>query len=137
MTPHWSASKKPVSPDVRTSKKILYVDDDKDLRELVTIALHDSGHEVLTAGDATEAMRLTEGVKLGLIILDLDLAGEDGLMLMRFFKCNQPDVPIILYTGLEHDDHAILGMLQQGAQQYVRKGPLEDLCKAVQAAVRY
>jgi CheY-like chemotaxis protein len=81
-------------------------------------------------------MRLTDGVKLGLIILDLDLDGEDGLVLMKFFKCNQPDVPIILYTGLNHDDAAILEMLRQGAHQYVRKGPLEDLRKAVQAAVR-
>ena len=112
------------------------MDDDKDLRDLVTTDLHDNGYEVLAAKNATEAMVLTEGVKLGLIILDLDLAGENGLMLMKFFKPNQPDVPIILYTGLSHDDDAILEMLQQGAHQYVHKCPLEDLRKAVQAAMR-
>ena len=57
-------------------------------------------------------------------------------MLMRFFKRNQPDVPIILYTGLGHDDEAIQEMLRQGARQYVRKGPLAELLQAVRAAVR-
>jgi len=136
MNPHWSVREEHGSADIRASKKILYVDDDKDWRDVVTGTLHDAGHEVLTAKDATEAMVLTEGVKLGLTILDLDLAGEDGLILMKFFKRNQPDVPIILYTGLSHDDNAILAMLKQGAHQYVRKGPLGDLRKAVQAAIQ-
>jgi DNA-binding response OmpR family regulator len=136
MTPHWSVKAKQSSPDARPGKKLLYVDDDKDWRDVVAAALQDAGHEVLTAKDATEAMRLTEDATLELIILDLDLDGENGLTLLKFFKLNQPDVPIILYTGLNHDDDAILGMLRQGAQQYVRKGPLADLCKAVQGAAR-
>ena len=140
MTPHWSVSKKPASPPVPTDiparKKMLYVDDDKDWRDVVSTTLQDAGYEVLTAKDATESMRLTEGVKLGLIILDLDLDGEDGLVLMKFFQRNQPDAPIILFTGLSHDDDAILEMLRQGAHQYVRKGPMADLCNAVQMAVR-
>ncbi len=111
------------------------MDDDKAWREVVAIALQDAGYEVGTAKDATEAMVLTEGAQLGLIILDLDLGGEDGLMLMKFFKRNQPGVPIILYTGMDHDDDAILEMLRQGAQQYVRKDSLEDLLRAVQATV--
>ena len=81
-------------------------------------------------------MLIADDVALGLIILDLDLDGEDGLVLMEFFKCNHPDVPIILYTGLAHDDDAIQEMLRQGANQYVRKGLLADLHKAIQAAAR-
>ncbi len=135
MTPHWSVSKKAASAPVPTAipprKKMLYVDDDKDWRDVVTATFQDAGYEVLAAKDATEAMRLTEGVQLTLIILDLDLDGEDGLILLKFFKRNLPDVPIILYTGLKHDDDAILAMIRQGACQYVRKGPLEDLAKAV------
>lgn len=136
MNPHWSVGEKHGSADAPSSKKMLYVDDDKDWRDVVTVTLQDAGHEILTAKDATEAMRLAESVTLGLIILDLDLDGEDGVMLMKFFKCNQPDVPIILYTGLNHDDEAIQELLRQGAHQYVRKGPLADLHKAVQAAMR-
>ena len=136
MNSHWSVGEKHGSPAIRATRKILYVDDDKDWRDVVAVTFQDAGDEVLTAKDATNAMLCAEGAKLGLIILDLDLDGEDGLVLMQFLKRNQPDVPIILYTGLNHDDDAILEMLRQGAHQYVRKGPLEDLHKAVQGAVR-
>jgi DNA-binding NtrC family response regulator len=136
MKPHWSVRDKPKSPDVPTGKAILYVDDDKDWLDVVSVTFKDAGYKVLTAKDATEAMVLAESATLGLIILDLDLDGEDGVILMKFFKCNQPDVPIILFTGLSHDDEAILELLRQGAHQYIRKGPLEDLRKAVQTAVR-
>ena len=136
MKPHWSVRDKPGSPGLPTGKAILYVDDDKDWRDVVSVTFKDAGYKVLAAKDATEAMVLAESATLGLIILDLDLDGEDGLILMKLFKRNQPDVPIIFYTGLNHDEDAIKGMLQQGAHQYVRKGPLADLRKAVQAAVR-
>jgi DNA-binding response OmpR family regulator len=114
------------------NKWILFVDDDKDWRVMVGDFLKDAEYQVLTAANATEAMTSAEGHKLGLIILDLDLDGEDGLMLMKFLARNQPGVPIILYTGMAHDDEAIFAMLQQGAHQYVRKGPLSELLKAVQ-----
>src|SRR5580704_9890445 len=71
-------------------KKILFVDDENDWREVAEMYLKDSGYEVVTARDATEALSRTEGVDLGLIILDLNLAGENGLMLMKFLKRNHP-----------------------------------------------
>jgi CheY-like chemotaxis protein len=120
---------------VGTKRTILFVDDDKDWRELVGTSLQDAGYEVLIARDTTEAMVLMEGLTLSLIILDLDLGGENGLMLMSFLRENQPGVPVILFTGLSHDDEQIQVMLKQGAQQYVRKGRLEDLHKAVGAAL--
>lgn len=131
--PQKAEAPRPLKQPIVTARKILFVDDDKDWRELVSAALQDCGYQVLTARDATEALVRTEGVRLGMVILDLDLGGESGLMLLSFLKRNQPGVPIILFTGLSHDDEQILGMLKQGAHQYVRKGPLEDLCQAVEA----
>jgi len=121
--------------NARMGKKILFVDDENDWREVAEMYLKDSGYEVLTARDATEALSRTEGVDLGLIILDLNLAGENGLILMKFLKRNHPDVPIILYTGQEHDAAAISHMLKQGARQYVRKGTLGELLQAVQGVL--
>ena len=127
----------PISPKKLTGaeKKILFVDDDKHWCEIVSAQLQDAGYEVLTAMNATEAMVRTEGLNLNLIILDLDLGGESGVSLMKFLKRNQVDVPIILFTGLSHDDEQILDMLKQGAHQYLRKGPLEELRKAVEMAL--
>jgi DNA-binding NtrC family response regulator len=118
------------------AKKVLYVDDEADWRSIVASTLKNVGHDVLTASDATEAMQLSEGAQLGLIILDLNLGGEDGLVLMRFLKRNHPDVPILIYTGLEHDVAAVNRMRMQGAVQYLRKGPMEELTRAVQRSFR-
>jgi len=117
-------------------KKILFVDDEDDWRFMVTACLNEGGYEVLAARDASEAMLQTEGVTLDGIILDVNLAGENGLMLMKFLKRNHPDVPIILYTGLNHDEAAIQTMLKEGAQQYLRKGTMEELFNTVQGVIK-
>ncbi len=113
------------------AKSILFVDDDQHWRDVVSQALQEAGFTVLTAKDASEAMGHVEGTKIGLMILDLNLAGESGLMLMRYLKHNQPDAPVLLYTGMEHDDASILAMLKQGADQYLRKGSMSELILAV------
>jgi DNA-binding response OmpR family regulator len=117
-------------------KKILFVDDDENWRVKVASSLKGTGHEVLAAKDATEAMLQAETGKLGLIVLDLDLAGEDGLVLMKFLRRNHPDVPVILFSDTEHDEEAVKGMLLQGAHQYLRKGSTEELVRAVRRSFR-
>ncbi len=101
---------------------------------MVAAALVGIGHEVLVAADASEAMRLTDRVHLGLIILDLNLAGENGLTRMIYLRHNQPGVPVILHTGREHDEAAVVAMRQAGANQNLRKGPMEELVEAVRGS---
>ncbi|MDB6122528.1 MAG: two component, sigma54 specific, transcriptional regulator, Fis family [Pedosphaera sp.] len=117
-------------------KRILFVDDEGDWRFMASTYLKEAGYEILTAKDGTDALMLSHGVKLSLIILDVNLAGENGVVLMGLFKRNHPGVPIILYTGMDHDAAAIDGMIKQGAHQYLRKGTMEELLKAVQSAVK-
>jgi DNA-binding response OmpR family regulator len=118
------------------NRKILFIDDDEDCRTMVAETLRPQGHEVLTAADASEAMRLMERAKLGLIILDLNLAGESGPMLMKFLKKNYPDVPVLIYTGLVHNQREIERLLMEGATQYLHKGPIEELLNAVKRSFR-
>ena len=108
-------------------KKILHVDDENEWRAMVATCLQAAGHDVLTANDASEAMAKAEGVELGLIILDLNLAGENGMMLLKFLRHNHPGTPILLYTGTEHDDAQIRAMLKEGADQYLQKGSMDEL----------
>jgi DNA-binding response OmpR family regulator len=117
-------------------KKVLFVDDDENWRGKVSNSLKSAGHDVLAAKDATQAMLQAEEAKLGLIILDLDLGGEDGLMLMKFLKRNHPGVPIILFSETEHDEEEVKAMLLLGAHQYLRKGSMEELIKAVRRSFR-
>lgn len=117
-------------------KKILYVDDENDWRRMVSTFFKVAGYQVVTAKDGSEALAETEGVGLGAIILDVNLAGEDGIMLMKYLNHNHPDVPIILYTGLPHDDESIQVLLAAGAHQYLRKGSMGELLKCVQELYR-
>ena len=112
-------------------KKVLFIDDDPHWRELVLLSLQDAGYEVILAQDATAAMEQGCDKEFGLIILDLNLAGESGLTFMKYLKVNHPDVPILLYTQMEHDDSTVRAMLDEGADQYLRKGNIEALVVTV------
>ena len=116
-------------------RKILLVEDDRHWRHLAGLSLREAGHDVVEASDAAEAL-LQKDAGLAAIVLDLDLGGENGLMLMQHLKRNHPGVPIILFTGIEHDEAAVQRMLQNGASLYVRKGAVAELLKAVSSAVK-
>jgi two-component system response regulator RegA len=113
-------------------KKILLVEDNEDWRRLATGALNDAGYEVLPVSGAGEALLQKDEIGLSVIVLDLDLGGENGLMLMKHLKRHHPDAPIIIYTGMEPGLEAIQRMRDQGADQFLRKGTMSELVEAVQ-----
>lgn len=117
-------------------KKVLFVDDEGDWRFMSSTYLKEAGYDVLTAKNGSEALLISDGIKLDVIVLDVNLNGENGVVLMKFLKRNHPNTPVILYTGMQHDDESIQTMLQNGAQQYVRKGTMEELLKAVETAAK-
>ncbi|HWX19834.1 MAG TPA: response regulator [Candidatus Binatia bacterium] len=116
-------------------KRILFVDDEGDWRLIAGTCLEEAGFEVVTAKDAAEALRRMETVKLDGIVLDLNLAGENGLLLMELLKQKHPGVPILIYTGMDNDSAAIQTMLGQGARQYLRKGSMAELCQTLKTMV--
>jgi DNA-binding response OmpR family regulator len=120
---------------VESKKRILFIDDEGDWRFVAGTCLQDAGFEVLTAKDAAEAARRMETLPLDGIILDVNLAGENGLLLMELLKQKHPGVPVLIYTGLDHDAEAIQAMLRQGARQYLRKGSMTDLCNTLKTMV--
>src|SRR3954464_3718807 len=108
-------------------KKVLFVDDEPDWRTTVEAWLTNAKYDVLIAADATEALEKADGERLGTIILDYNLGkGEKGTELVKFLRRNHPDVPIIIFTGMEHDDYEIKKMLEQGVHQYLKKGTREE-----------
>jgi len=108
------------------------VDDEKDWRMVLETTLKDAGYHVATAADATEAMAKADDFRPELLILDLNLAGENGLMLMKFMKANNPGLKVLLYTGMDQDGEAIMKALEQGAHSYLRKGSPEHLLLEVE-----
>ncbi len=120
-----------------SKQTILFVDDEKHWREQVTASLGDAGFDVVAAADGSEAMhKAANGHRLGLMIVDEDLAGESGMMLTRFLRRNHPGVPAMLYTTRPHDQPRTQELLRQGADRCLPKGKMTDLLANVAYYVR-
>ena len=98
-------------------------------------AIQEAGYEAVAVSGAGEAVLQKDLDGLALIILDLDLGGENGLMLMKHLKRYHPTVPIIIYTGIEPEAQAVERMREQGAALFLKKGPMSELVAAVRRLV--
>jgi two-component system, OmpR family, alkaline phosphatase synthesis response regulator PhoP len=101
------------------AKKILVVDDDVKIVELVKLYLAREGYTVLTAYDGLEALRIAREAHPDLIVLDILLPGIDGLEVCRTLRA-ESSVPIILLTAKTMEQDRITG-LDLGADDYVSK----------------
>ncbi len=100
-------------------KKILVVDDDAKIVELVKLYLNRDGYVVITATEGNEALRLARESRPDLIVLDIMLPGMNGLEICRALR-NESSVPIILLTAKTTEADRITG-LDLGADDYVTK----------------
>ncbi len=103
-------------------KKILIVDDNSELLELLRLGLKDAGFNVATAPDGLEALRRARSVCPDLIVLDLVLPELDGFAVCEALKRDQQTagIPIIVLTGLNSQFTRYAG-LESGANEYVTK----------------
>jgi two-component system OmpR family response regulator len=98
---------------------ILVVDDDRDIRTLLSEYLEKNGYKASAVGEGKAMRRLLEHTHVDLIVLDLMLPGEDGLSLCRELR-KDSQVPIIMLTALGDDVERIVGM-EMGADDYIAK----------------
>jgi DNA-binding response OmpR family regulator len=99
--------------------RVLVVDDDHTVREVVVSYLRAHQHDVLEAGDGEDALRLMREEPADLVVLDLMLPGIDGLEVCRRLR-EDGDVPIIMLTALGSEVDRVVG-LELGADDYVSK----------------
>lgn len=101
------------------AKKILVVDDEKPISDIVKFNLTKEGYDVVTAYDGEEALAKVNEVNLDLILLDLMLPKIDGLEVAREVRKDH-DMPIIMLTAKDSEIDKVLG-LEMGADDYVTK----------------
>lgn len=101
-------------------RKILVVDDDPRLRDLLRRYLTEQGFNVLTAEDAREMNKIWQREYVDLLVLDLMLPGEDGLSVCRRLRATQDKTPIIMLTARAEEIDRIIG-LEMGADDYLSK----------------
>lgn len=100
-------------------KKILVVDDEKPISDIIRFNLEKEGYDVSTAFDGEEAVEQFEAVGPDLVLLDLMLPKMDGLEVCRQIR-KTSDVPIIMLTAKDSEIDKVLG-LELGADDYITK----------------
>ena len=101
---------------------ILVVDDEADIRELVSGILEDEGHRCRLARDSDEALRSIEDRRPHLVILDIWLQGSrlDGLEVLSIIKKVHPDLPVVIISGHGNIETAVTA-IRRGAYDYIEK----------------
>src|SRR5690625_4062424 len=102
------------------TRKILIVDDDPRLRDLLRRYLSEQGFNVHVAEDGKEMSKLWQREHFDLLVLDLMLPGEDGLSICRRLRGAHDNTPIIILTAKAEEIDRIVG-LEMGADDYLTK----------------
>ena len=101
-------------------RRILVVEDEQDIADLVALHLDDLCDEIIVASDGHEGMRRATGEQWSLIILDLRLPGPDGLEICRAIRRDRPYQPVLMLTSMSSELDRVLG-LETGADDYLTK----------------
>jgi len=115
--------------------RILIVDDEQSLRDMLSLALSDEGWDVATAGDGEAAVAALQAEDVDVVLSDIRMPGMDGLELLRELTANAPDTDVIMMTAHASTDTAIEA-LRLGAYDYITKPfDLEELKITVRRAL--
>jgi DNA-binding response OmpR family regulator len=118
------------------SRRILVIEDNKDLAHLLEIHLRDLSYEVDVAFDGDKGIAMAEAGNYNLIILDLMLPGLDGLEICRRLRTRPSYTPILMLTAKSSELDRVLG-LEMGADDYVTKPfSIRELMARVKAIFR-
>ncbi|MBN1335644.1 MAG: response regulator [Deltaproteobacteria bacterium] len=107
-------------PQEPKRQRLLVVDDDPDVRETLADGLRFFGYDVQTAGDASEAYASALRESVQLVLSDIRMPDEDGMSLMARLKALDPDVEVVLVTGIRDMELALQAM-RKGATDYLTK----------------
>src|SRR5881397_2425765 len=119
------------------SLSILVVDDESDLREMLTRSFTREGHRVTALADGRPAIDRASTDHFDIVLLDVALgAGPDGYEVCRTLRARRNVVPVIMLTALDSEADAVLG-LEAGADDYVTKPfGLAELRSRIRAVLR-
>ncbi|MGA2089945.1 MAG: response regulator [Endomicrobiales bacterium] len=100
--------------------KILLIDDDAGMRQIMTRILVPSGHTVVTAEDGTGSLDICRQEHPDVVIADIDLPDMHGIEILSAIKKVNPSVPVIILTGISEIDAAV-ELVKNGAAAYLSK----------------
>lgn len=122
----------------RNNKSVLVVDDNSDLRYLLSLRLVSAGYRVYGAANGWEALEQMDRHSIDVILTDYHMPGMNGFGLLSVCHVKWPGIPVLFFSG-EQDDMAH-EVVERGAFAWVRKGSeftilLEVIDEAIQQSV--
>jgi two-component system OmpR family response regulator len=116
--------------------RVLVVDDEPNITELVSLALRYEGFDVSSAGDGRGALRAVRELRPALIVLDIGLPDIDGLEVCRRMRAEGTGVPVIFLTARDATEDKVAGLTIGGDDYLTKPFSLDELIARIHAIVR-
>ncbi|CAN5184031.1 MAG: response regulator transcription factor [Nocardioides sp.] len=116
--------------------RVLVVDDESNIAELIAMALRYEGWEVTTAHNGLKAVAAAGQVRPDAIVLDMMLPDIDGLEVLRRVRANDPAVPVLFLTAKDAVEDRIAGLTAGGDDYVVKPFSLEEVVARLRALLR-
>ncbi|MEA5116884.1 MAG: response regulator transcription factor, partial [Propionicimonas sp.] len=116
--------------------KVLAVDDEPSITDLLSMALRYEGWQVATAASGLAAVKTAREFRPDAIVLDVMLPDFDGLEVMRRIRTEQPDIPVIFLTAKDAVEDRISGLTAGGDDYVTKPFSLEELVARLRGLLR-
>ena len=103
-----------------TTSRILVVEDDQEMRSLLSEDLREAGHDVLAAASGGEALELLGATEVDVVVTDQMMPGMKGSQLLEELRLREPELPVVIITAFGSIESAVLA-IKAGAYHYVAK----------------
>jgi two-component system OmpR family response regulator len=131
-----SAAAGAVVPAARGEARLLVVEDEPTILELLSGSLRYAGFDVLTASTGREALRAVAHSRPDLILLDVMLPDGDGFDVIRAIRASGPRVPVIFLTARTHVHERVTGLTLGGDDYVTKPFSLDEVLARIRAVLR-
>jgi two-component system OmpR family response regulator len=123
-------------PTADAEARLLVVDDEPNILELLSVSLRFAGFEVATAADGHEALRVAGSFRPDLLLLDVMMPGLDGFEVVRRLRQEGQGVPVLFLTAKDRTEDKITGLTLGGDDYVTKPFSLEEVIARVRAVLR-
>ncbi|MGQ0632438.1 MAG: response regulator transcription factor [Sporichthyaceae bacterium] len=116
--------------------RVLVVDDEPSLTDLLSMALRYEGWDIKTAADGAGALREAREFRPDAVVLDVMLPDIDGLELLRRLRANTPDIPVLFLTAKDAVEDRIAGLTAGGDDYVTKPFSLEEVVARLRGLIR-